>query len=560
MSGLATDLADSQPRESGVNALRDIDSLYGNRMMSPSPEPPRHQQQPYESYDMSDYATPQRPPHQSSYSQSSIAPLMANRDEQPRSAPSPERGQHGYAAGAAPMLYGGPANRAPYHSDGYDDAWDPRDFADDDDDFPPERSRGGRKKYGAAAAGGGAGAAAGAGMFRNLGPRDPSGTYGPVGAAAGRSGDPEKSAWMQKQSNGKRRWKWIIGLIAAALVIAGVVVGVLFGVVFNDESDSDSSSGSSSTSPSSTSSSALYDKDSKEIKALMNNPDLHKVFPGMDYTPHNAQYPDCLHNPPDQNNITIDMAILSQLTPAVRLYGTDCNQTEMVLEAINRLDLADTLKVWLGVWLDANTTSTTRQVNQAHDLLDNYPSKHWAGVIVGNEVLYAEYMTITELGKHMNDFRSDLQQKGISDIPVATADLGDDWTAGLAGDSDIVMANVHPFFAGVAAGKAAGWTWDFWQNNNVPLTPAASSGGGGYPKHIVAETGWPTAGGNNCGTGEACPNETDGSVAGIDELNIFMEDWVCPGLRNGTSYFWFSAFDEPWKVSSTPFFFRSPSV
>nr|GFD58779.1 hypothetical protein [Tanacetum cinerariifolium] len=29
----------------------------------------------------------------------------------------------------------------------------------------------------------------------------------------------------------------------------------------------------------------------------------------------------------------------------------------------------------------------------------------------------------------------------------------------------------------------------------------------------------------------------EGSVAGIDELNRFMEDWVCPSLKNQTEYF-----------------------
>jgi exo-beta-1,3-glucanase (GH17 family) len=63
-------------------------------------------------------------------------------------------------------------------------------------------------------------------------------------------------------------------------------------------------------------------------------------------------------------------------------------------------------------------------------------------------------------------------------------------------------------------------------------------------KNIISETGWPTGGGTNCGSATSC---TKGSVGGIDELNTFMEDWVCQALKNGTNYFWFEAFDEPWK-------------
>ena len=31
-------------------------------------------------------------------------------------------------------------------------------------------------------------------------------------------------------------------------------------------------------------------------------------------------------------------------------------------------------------------------------------------------------------------------------------------------------------------------------------------------------------------------------------MNTFMNDWVCQALQNGTQYFYFEAFDEPWKV------------
>lgn len=30
-------------------------------------------------------------------------------------------------------------------------------------------------------------------------------------------------------------------------------------------------------------------------------------------------------------------------------------------------------------------------------------------------------------------------------------------------------------------------------------------------------------------------------------MNSFMDGWVCDALNNGTNYFWFEAFDEPWK-------------
>jgi exo-beta-1,3-glucanase (GH17 family) len=128
----------------------------------------------------------------------------------------------------------------------------------------------------------------------------------------------------------------------------------------------------------------------------------------------------------------------------------------MVLKGIDLLGYNDTVKVWIGVWLGTNQTTNTRQMNQMYDILETYPADHFAGVIVGNEVLFREDMTITQLANELSSVKSRLSKMGIN-LPVSTSDLGDDWTAALAADSDIVMSNVHPFFAGVTPDNAPGW-------------------------------------------------------------------------------------------------------
>jgi exo-beta-1,3-glucanase (GH17 family) len=278
-------------------------------------------------------------------------------------------------------------------------------------------------------------------------------------------------------------------------------------------------------------------KDSAEIKALMNNKNLHKVFPGIDYTPWGTQYPLCFTYPPSQNNVTRDMAVLSQLTNVVRLYGTDCNQTQMVLHAIDRLELSD-MKVWMGVWIDTNQTTTNRQVDQMYNILaDTKDLSVFKGVIVGNEALYRagedKAQSEQELIDILTDVRSQFKTKGY-DLPIATSDLGDNWNAQLVQVVDYVMSNIHPFFAGVTATVAAGWTWDFWQTHDVTLTESLPD-----VKQLISETGWPSDGGEDCGgsTGD-CTAGQSGSIASVDGMNTFMSDWVCQALSNGTEYFW----------------------
>ncbi|KJX96424.1 glucan endo-1,3-beta-glucosidase btgC like protein [Zymoseptoria brevis] len=485
------------------------------------PMPPQHQ---------SSFSQPS-PAYRSAYSQSSLAPLTANQG----------LGQSTPSLSSQP--YGASMPRNSYYGDGYDD-FDPNSIADDgDDDLEHRPSKRGSRLGLVGAAGG---AAAGAGMFKSMhanSAQPTGGSYGPVGQSAA-----DKSEWLRKQSTGRKRLKWWVGGLVAFLVVAAIAGGVVGGIL-----GSRSSSGGGN-SPSAGRHDGILDKNSAEIKALMNDDKLHKVFPAVDYTPYNAQYPACEipMGGPDQNNVTIDIALLSQLAPSVRLYGTDCNQTELVLEAIKLLDIQQTMKVWIGVYLDGNQTTNDRQISKMYDLLDNYPHDSFAGIIVGNEVLYAKYLTATELGTQLESVRDNLISKGIS-LPVATADLGDNWDATLAAQSDIVMANIHPFFAGTVAEDSASWAYTFWTGKDVPLKTQKTDSVGGitYPTQIIAEIGWPTQGGNDCGDATSptygCTSDTDGAVASIDNLNTFMDGWVCGALANGTTFFWFEAFDEPWK-------------
>lgn len=439
----------------------------------------------------------------------------------------------------------------------------PHNIVDDGDDgFMPEpkrksvlplsreRSREALGRTPAVAAGATTGAGALGGLFgrkeKNI---SSSGSYNAVSASEGQSVN--KSEWLSRQNKGNNKMRWVVGAAIGVVIVIAIVAGIVGGVLGTRNSSSGGSGGSGSSGSINNAADDLaangdLNINSGEIKSLMNNKNLHKVFPGMDYTPWGVQYPLCLTYPPSQNNVTRDMAVLSQLTNAVRLYGTDCNQTEMVLHAIDRLELKD-MKVWIGVWIDTNQTTNDRQLEQMYKVLaDTKDHSIFKGVIIGNEALFRagedKASSHTELVTLLSEARSNFTSLGY-DLTVSTSDLGDNWDGTLATASHYVMSNVHPFFAGVAVEDAAAWTWDFWQTHDVVLT-------GNEATQVISETGWPSGGGTDCGnTANICAAGQTGSVASVANMNVFMEDWVCQALDNGTNYFWFSAFDEAWKVA-----------
>lgn len=349
----------------------------------------------------------------------------------------------------------------------------------------------------------------------------------------------KESDWLasQKHSKKKTRKIAILILVILVLVIAG---GVAAGVLLSKKKSSSKSSNDNSSSRDSSNSDSnsnsddggtktpISSTDDSEWKSYLNNPALRKVFHGIDYTPLNALYPECLGNPPTQAQINIDLAIMSQLTTRIRLYGTDCDQAEMVLKGIKTTGV--NMKIWLGVWLDGNATTNARSLTHMYDILAKYPTSMFEGIAVGNEVLFRQELTELTLSTVLKEVKTNLTQKGI-DLPVGTSDLGSNWSATLASAVDVLMANVHPFFGGVEAAEASKWTMTFYEENNLPKAKAAGIRG------MISEVGWPTDGG-----------KLKGSVAGVDELNTFLNDWVCQRMKDETEYFWFSAFDEPWKT------------
>ncbi|KAJ3927274.1 MAG: glycoside hydrolase [Lentinula lateritia] len=328
----------------------------------------------------------------------------------------------------------------------------------------------------------------------------------------------------------------VIGGLVLAILIG---VGVALGVVLSKKDSSTSTSSSSSV---------VNQTDANDPSSFEKDSRLKQSFYGIAYTPAGSQYPDCGNSLDD---VITDIQLLSQLTTRVRLYGADCNQSALVLEAIKQTKVNMSVVIANYPIATDDGAAYERQALVIEDALTTYGIDNIIGVTVGNEFIldYLDDNGATDpnsdtgntgaeiLLGFINDTKTMLSNMSIS-LPVGNADAGSYFNDLVLEDVDYGMANVHPWFANVSVDDAAGWTWLFFEDNDVELAESLSNN----PSMSIAETGWPT---NSTDAG----NESNGpSTATEANLQTFLDTFVCQANTNGTEYYFFEAFDEVWKL------------
>lgn len=356
--------------------------------------------------------------------------------------------------------------------------------------------------------------------------------------------DPD-AGWTEKRQSGtqfdqftpappvrsRKKMMWTIGGAVVALVlIIGTVVGIVVARHRNDSNKASTSSASGNTK-------SLPGDPSKFKK----NSALHNSFWGMCYTPFESQFQyGC---GVDLASVVEDVQTLSQLTTRVRLYGSDCNVTALMLDAIQRTKV--NLTIYPAIYLDSSDpgdVAWNRQVANITFALDSFGTDHIGGISVGNEYLL-NGGSATNLLSYVQQFRTLATSKGWT-FPVGTADAGSMFTATVAAGVDYFMANVHAWFAGTLVSDGPAWTWQFFEDNDANIAAAAPN----TPAAYIAETGWPS--GANSTAAATYVNEqgqVTGAHAGVSELQTFLDGYVCEANKNGTGYFWFELYDEEWK-------------
>ncbi|KAF9286321.1 hypothetical protein BGZ88_009136 [Linnemannia elongata] len=350
-------------------------------------------------------------------------------------------------------------------------------------------------------------------------------------AAAGSGASP----WLNKQKKKSSKWKTIAWSVLVILILA--VAGVLawYFAVYkknNASGGSNNSNNNGNTAGGGTVPATGPTVVGPNGTVLPNtNYPLKKVFYGMAYVPLGAQLPGCYNT---QQTVDDELALLVQTTSRVRLYGTDCKVLEYVLNSIERKKLD--LKVVVGIWIDKDNTTYTRQMTDFFKVMETYSWNNILGVSVGNEVLFDKYQSSEFLLSAIAEVKAKVVALGHKDLPVFSSDLESFNTYPLTSNEDRAGVNLHPFFSGIPIDQAAAWYWKYLKENVTPKVNVNRTA----PIDIwITEVGWPTF---------PVTAAVQGSVPSIPNLQIFLDTWLCEANKNGMPYYYFEFFDAPWKI------------
>jgi exo-beta-1,3-glucanase (GH17 family) len=202
----------------------------------------------------------------------------------------------------------------------------------------------------------------------------------------------------------------------------------------------------------------------------------------------------------------------------IRTYSQECNQLPAILNAIK--SNGGDMTVLAAVWIDG-TSNDNDEIATLKQVLNSTPDlSPIRGILVGNEVLFQGLMPSSELVSKVKAVKA--IAKGIK---VGSAEVDTTYSEDLMAASDIVCANIQPFFSHINVKNAA-------SNLNMQYNNFKKTAGG--KEVYVTETGWPSSGAD---AGDSHP-----SVANMETFAVAVSKISLP-------YYFFEWQDSQWKSS-----------
>lgn len=270
-------------------------------------------------------------------------------------------------------------------------------------------------------------------------------------------------------------------------------------------------------------------------------------FIGVNYGPFHreGQRPDAATQLPDRQIVEDLRSIAAAGFRQIRTYGMDHGLNRIVPLAQRH---CPGLRIFLGVYVcglnhdDAGSLRSTRaQLDEALQWANAHANVD--GIVVGNECLPGEPeaclrpVSVEQLIEDLLYVKSRLSPAARRRVRVTSAmsmvaAVKEHAAVGrrIAEHCDVVMVNIHPFFAPASIEEAVQSSFDGSLRRLLELyAPAGKT-------IIVGETGWPSAGPPN---GRAVPN--------AENQRRFIYELTHYARTRALSVFLFEMFDEPWK-------------
>ncbi len=213
------------------------------------------------------------------------------------------------------------------------------------------------------------------------------------------------------------------------------------------------------------------------------------------------------------------LAIIQPYVNWIRTFS--CSEGNELIPAIAK---EVGLKTMVGVWLDDNKEQNEIEVANAVAIAN---AGHADILGVGNEVLLRGDLTEAELIDYINRVKA-----SVDGVEVGYVDAYFEFEVhpAITEACDVVLANCYPFWEGCPAEYALLYMKEMYRR--------AQAAGRGR-RVIVSETGWP-----NIGT------PTDGAIPSYENAIKYFVDTCQWAEEDGVEVFYFSSFDEAWKVDA----------
>jgi exo-beta-1,3-glucanase (GH17 family) len=213
------------------------------------------------------------------------------------------------------------------------------------------------------------------------------------------------------------------------------------------------------------------------------------------------------------------LSIIQNKTEWVRTFSTLDS-----LENIGRIAHEMGFKTAIGAWLNSNLSDNEIQIK---NLITIGKAGQADMLIVGSETLLRNELSETQLIEYINRVKN-----AVPGIKVTTADVYGTLLdhPKVVEASDVVFVNYYPFWEAVKL-ETAILNLNYFHKKILAKFPGKEV--------IVSETGWPSAGE---AVGDAEPS--------LQNASFYFLNFISWARENNVSYFYFEAFDEPWKSAT----------